>query len=157
MATFTNKFASIKQDWTTPKSLFNKLNEEFKFEWDLAADAQNALCEKFYSKENNGLNQKWDGVCWLNPPYGDKTSKMVNWIKKAYESTVDNPNLTVVMLIPARSNTRWFANYVAKSYECRFIIGRPKFGDSTHGLPQPLLLVIFKKSKLPTKFSCYYL
>jgi phage N-6-adenine-methyltransferase len=156
MATFTNKFASIKQDWTTPKSLFNKLNEEFKFEWDLAADSQNALCEKFYSKENNGLNQKWDGVCWLNPPYGDKTSKMVNWIEKAYNDCQININLTVVMLIPARTNTRWFAKFCMKAAEVRFVCGRPKFGDSKHGLPQPLILLVFKKTN-ETKFSSFYL
>ncbi len=106
MAFFKNKFDSIKQDWNTPKSLFNKLNEEFHFEYDLAADEKNTLCPKFYSKENDGLKQKWTGVCWLNPPYGDKTSRMVDWIKKAYLDTQENPNLTVVMLIPNRSNTK---------------------------------------------------
>jgi phage N-6-adenine-methyltransferase len=106
MAFFKNKFDSIKQDWNTPKTLFEKLNQEFHFEWDLAASKDNSLCSKFYTKEQDGLKQEWSGVCWLNPPYGDKTSKMVDWIKKAYISSQENPNLTIVMLIPNRSNTK---------------------------------------------------
>lgn len=156
MAGFTNKFDSIKQDWTTPKLLFDKLNEEFLFETDLAAESGNALCPEFFSKEDDGLTQEWDGVCWLNPPYGDKQSKMIDWIKKAYNSTQLNKNLTVVMLIPARTNTKWFHQFCMKAAEVRFICGRPKFGDSTHGLPQPLILVIFRKSE-ETKYSSFYL
>ena len=156
MAFFKNKFDSIKQDWNTPKSLFDKLNDEFNFKWDLAATKENSLCSKYYTKETDGLKQEWVGVCWLNPPYGDKSSKMVDWIKKAHQSTQENPDLTVVMLIPARTNTKWWANYIMKSAEIRFIVGRPKFGDSKHGLPQPLVLVIFKKSEY-TKFSSFYL
>lgn len=146
MASFEKKFESIKQDWNTPKELFNKLNNEFNFEWDLAASSDNTLCQNFYTKEDNGLTKTWNGTCWLNPPYGDKDSKMVDWIKKAHNDTQNNPNLTVVMLIPARTNTKWFHNYCMKSYEVKFICGRPKFGDSKHGLPQPLIVVVFKKS-----------
>lgn len=156
MAGFNKKFDSIKQDWTTPKILFDKLNKEFNFEYDLAADKDNALCSKFYTKEDDGLKQNWSGICWLNPPYGDKSSKMVDWIKKAYLTTQENPELTVVMLIPARTNTKWFHNYCMKAAEVRFICGRPKFGDSKHGLPQPLILLVFKKSD-NTKFSSFYL
>jgi len=156
MAGFNKKFESIKQDWNTPRILFDKLNQEFNFEYDLAANAENALCKRFYSKESNGLKQSWGGVCWLNPPYGDKSSKMVDWIKKSYNDSQANPNLTVVMLIPARTNTKWFHNYCMKAAEIRFICGRPKFGDSKHGLPQPLILLVFKKSD-NTKFSSFYL
>lgn len=157
MANFNNKFDSIKQDWNTPKILFDKLNDEFNFQWDLASSKDNALCENYFTKETDGLKQNWNGICWLNPPYGDKTSKMVDWIKKAYNDTLDNENLTVVMLIPARTNTKWFHEYCLKAYELKFICGRPKFGDATHGLPQPLILVVFKKSKENTKFTSFYL
>jgi len=157
MATFSNKFESAKQDWNTPKDLFNKIDKEFNFEYDLAASKDNTLCEKFYTKEDDGLKQMWAGVCWLNPPYGDKASKMVNWIKKAYNDSVNDGNLTVVMLIPARTNTKWFHQYCMKSAELKFICGRPKFGDATHGLPQPLVLVVFKKTNTPTIFSSFIL
>jgi phage N-6-adenine-methyltransferase len=156
MASFNNKFNSVKQDWTTPQSLFNKINLEFNFEWDLAASETNAKCSKFFTKEQDGLKQIWDGVCWLNPPYGDKSSKMVDWIKKAYNDSKNNDKLTVVMLIPARTNTKWFHEYCMKAAELKFILGRPKFGDSKHGLPQPLVLVVFKNSN-DTKFSSFSL
>lgn len=152
MAGFNNKFDSIRQDWNTPKDLFKKIDEEFHFEWDLASSSDNALCSNFYTKEEDGLKQNWTGACWLNPPYGDRSSKMVDWIKKAYLDTQNNSDLTVVMLIPARTNTKWFHEYCMKSYEIKFICGRPKFGDSKHGLPQPLVLVVFKKSET-TKFT----
>jgi phage N-6-adenine-methyltransferase len=152
MAGFTNKFDSVRQDWDTPDSVFLPLNEEFHFETDLAASPGNARAPKFFTKEQDGLKQKWDGVCWLNPPFGDKSSKMVDWIKKAWQDTQDNDNLTVVMLIPARTNTKWFHKYCMKAAEVRFICGRPKFGGATHGLPQPLVLIVFKKSQ-QTKFG----
>lgn len=156
MARFTNKFESNRQDWTTPEILFDTLNAEFHFEWDLAASPENAKCSKYYTSKQDGLKQKWDSVCWLNPPYGDSKSKMVSWIKKAYYDTRLNPDLTVVMLIPARTNTKWFHQYCMKAAEVRFICGRPKFGDSKHGLPQPLAIVVFKMSN-ETKFSSFYL
>ncbi len=154
---FSTRFNTSRQDWTTPKYLFDKLNQEFNFECDLAASHENALCPDFYTKQNNGLNKDWNGVCWLNPPFGDKSNKMVDWIKKSYNDTLINPNLTVVMLIPARTNNKWWDNYIMKAKEVRFIIGRPKFGDSKHGLPQPLVIVIFKQHEEPTKFSSFYL
>lgn len=157
MAGFTKKFDSVRQDWTTPRILFDKLNQEFNFEYDLAASKENALCPKFYDKLTDGLKQDWNGVCWLNCPYGDKNSKMVDWIKKSYAETQKNKDLTVVMLIPARTNCKWFADYIMKAAEIRFIIGRPKFGNCPHGLPQPLILVIFKQTNQETKYSPFYL
>lgn len=157
MAGFTKKFDSVRQDWTTPRILFDKLNQEFNFKWDLAASKENTLCKNFYTKENNGLEKDWNGICWLNPPYGDKSSKMVDWIKKSYAETQKNKDLTVVMLIPARTNCKWFADYIMKAAEIRFIIGRPKFGNCLHGLPQPLILVIFKQTNQETKYSPFYL
>jgi site-specific DNA-methyltransferase (adenine-specific) len=62
MALFKNKFDSIRQDWNTPKPMFKQLDDEFHFEWDLAASPENALCEKFLSKDN--LTQKM-GRCLL--------------------------------------------------------------------------------------------
>ena len=54
------------------------------------------------------------------------------------------PGCTVVMLIPARTNTRWWHDYCMKAAEIRFLNGRPKFGDAEHGLPQPLALIVFR-------------
>ena len=145
MASFTRKFESTRQDWPTPRSLYDPLNAEFQFEWDLAASSENALAPRYYTKEQDGLKQPWSGVCWLNPPFGQQSAKMVDWIKRAFDETQIRDDLTVVMLIPARTNTRWFHRYCMKAAEVRFICGRPRFGDATHGLPQPLVLVVFRK------------
>lgn len=146
MAGFTNKFDSVRQDWDTPDSVFLPLDAEFHFTLDLAASEKNTRCKRFYSKEQDGLKQEWKGIAWINPPFGDKSSKMVDWIKKAWHDTQRDPDLTVVMLIPARTNTKWFHDYCMKAAEVRFIKGRPKFGDASHGLPQPLVIIVFKKS-----------
>ena len=110
---------------------------------DGAADKDNSKCKKFLSKEDDSLTCVWGGnVVWLNPPYGSKTSKLSDWIKKAYVESLSGT--TVVCLIPARTNTNWFHDYCLKYGEVRFIKGRPKFGGATHGLPQPLCYVIFR-------------
>jgi len=143
MAFFKTKFESHKQEWETPIDLFDKLNREFNFTIDLAADATNAKCPVYYTSENDALKLSWHGNCWLNPPYGAKQHKLSDWVQKAFNEA-QKPDCTVVMLIPARTNTRWWHNYCMKAAEIRFINGRPKFGDAKHGLPQPLALVIFK-------------
>ena len=137
--------------------MFSRLNKEFNFEWDLAADKFNTKCLNFYSKEVDALTFDWDGSCWLNPPYGDGKNKLQTWVKYAYHQSLLNPHLTVVMLIPARTNTKWFHEYCMKAREIRFICGRPKFGNASHGLPQPLCLVVFQQTNKPCKISSYYL
>lgn len=156
MATFSGKFDSAKQAWATPIDLFNRLNKEYNFDCDLAADSSNAKCKKYYDEANNGLIQKWTGSCWLNPPYGSKSSKLVDWVKKSFKESQDG-SCQVVMLIPARTNTKWWHEYCMKAKEIRFICGRPKFGDATHGLPQPLALIVFGRHDGETIYSSFKL
>ena len=154
MAGFATKFESKKQEWTTPQEMWDRLDEEFHFTIDLAADEQNTKCETYFSKENDALSQDWFGVGWLNPPYGDGNSKLLKWVQKAFDET-RKVGCTVVMLIPARTNTRWWHHYCMQAAELRFINGRPKFGNAVHGLPQPLALVIFRNDSQPLKVSSY--
>lgn len=142
MARFKGKFDSIKNDWETPDDLFQTVNQEFGFTLDVAASPHNAKLARFITKEQDSMQTSWGTeVCWLNPPYGEGY-KLAEWVKKAHrESTL---GATVVMLIPARTNTRWFHDFCLKYGEVRFIKGRPKFGDAEHGLPQPLCFVIFR-------------
>lgn len=121
----TNGMFSSKTDlWATPQDLFDKLNEEFHFTLDVCALPENAKCERYYTPEIDGLSQKWDGVCWCNPPYGRAIGK---WIEKA--SKAREEGATVVMLLPARTDTKWFHDYLNKYYvEIRFCRGRIKFG-----------------------------
>jgi phage N-6-adenine-methyltransferase len=158
MGMFKSKFESAKQDWATPQDLFDKLHKEFDFTFDLAADSGNAKCKNYFSKEDNALLKGWRGACWLNPPYGQKGSgKLSDWVRKSYEETKDSPDTTVVMLIPARTNTKWWHNYCMRAYEIKLICGRPKFGDAEHGLPQPLALVVFKRHNGSPKLSSFTL
>jgi phage N-6-adenine-methyltransferase len=149
-------FSSTKQEWTTPDGLFHKLQDEFKFQVDLAADASNTKCEKYFDEAANGLLQQWLGTCWLNPPYGNKKYKMVDWIKKAYASSQDG-SCKVVMLIPARTNTKWWHEYCMNAQEIKFICGRPKFGGAKHGLPWPLAIVVFGRHDGETRYSSFTL
>lgn len=137
-----NRFASKKQDWETPQDLFGPLHKEFHFSLDVAASEENRKCDKYINENVDAMQISWGKeICWLNPPYG-RGYPLKQWVKKAYDESTKGA--TIIMLIPARTNTVWFHDYCLKYGEVRFIKGRPKFGGAIHGLPQPLCLVIFK-------------
>lgn len=140
-------FSSKSDMWETPQDFFDKLNKEFSFEIDVCALPGNAKCEKYYTPEQNGLTQKWQGVCWMNPPYGREIGK---WIKKAWESA--QQGAIVVCLVPARTDTAWWHNYCMKG-EIRFLRGRLKFGGCQNSAPFPSAVIIFKESI--TMPDCY--
>lgn len=134
-------FSSKKQDWETPIDFFNKLNEVFKFEIDVAASDDNAKCEKYFTEQTNGLAQKWEGACWMNPPYG---REQIKWIEKAHEESLTGA--TVVCLIPARPDTKvWQDVIFKKAIAVCFVKGRLKFGGSKESAPFPSALVVFSK------------
>ena len=132
-------FSSATDQWATPIDVFNKINSIFDFETDVCADAQNAKCANFYTEAMNGLEQEWTGRCWMNPPYGRAIGR---WVEKAYESCIKN-GATVVCLLPARVDTRWWQDYCAKG-EMFFIKGRLKFGDAENSAPFPSAIVVFR-------------
>jgi phage N-6-adenine-methyltransferase len=133
-----NKFKSDTVEYETPKELFEPLKKEFNIEFDVCASATNAKCERYWTKEENALEKKWEGVCWMNPPYGRDLKK---WVRKAYESSLNGA--TVVCLLPVRSNTNWWHDYVMKG-EIRFIRGRVRFEGHKKGMWLPLCVVIFR-------------
>lgn len=144
-------FSSEDLDKVTPWDLFIQLDAEFRFDIDLAATLQNTRCPKFFTKEDNSLIQPWTGRCWINPPYGRKIG---DWIEKAaseYKRHVRPdgdeyyPPNPIVMLLPARTDTKWFAKAVQTATEIRFIIGRVKFEGESAGAPFPSCLVIWKR------------
>jgi phage N-6-adenine-methyltransferase len=132
-------FSSKSDNWETPQWLFENLNKEFNFELDVCANFENTKCAKFYSEEDDGLQQQWDGSCWCNPPYG---RKVCEWVKKAYDSV--SLGTKIVMLLPARTDTKWFHDYIYNKFEVRFLKGRLKFGDSKNSAPFPSMIVVFK-------------
>jgi len=134
-------FSSETDLWATPQDFFDELDKEFHFTLDPCATPENAKCKKYYTVKEDGLKQDWQGeTVFCNPPYG---KAIKNWVKKCYEES-RKPNTTVVMLIPARTDTTYFHEYIyKKAKEIRFVKGRLKFGCSKNSAPFPSMVVIF--------------
>ena len=135
-------FTSKTPEWETPQDFFDKVNEEFNFGIDVCANKENTKCSHYFNKETDALKQDWSleeyGYWkWMNPPYG---RVIKDWIKKASEER------KVVALLPARTDTRYFHDYIYKkpNVEIRFIKGRLKFGGSKNSAPFPSMLCIFR-------------
>lgn len=135
-------FSSKTDQWETPKDFFDDLDALFHFTLDACALPENAKCEKYFTPEMDGLKQEWGGVVWCNPPYGREIGR---WVEKGYLSAKNG--CTVVMLLPARTDTKWFHEYcyMNRFATVRFVKGRLKFGGSRNGAPFPSMVVIFRK------------
>jgi len=134
-------FSSETDLWATPQDFFDELDKEFHFTLDPCATPENAKCKKYYTVKEDGLKQDWQGeTVFCNPPYG---KAIKNWVKKCYEES-RKPNTIVVMLIPARTDTTYFHEYIyKKAKEIRFVKGRLKFGGSKNSAPFPSMVVVF--------------
>lgn len=137
----TVMFSSKSDDWTTPQGFFDELNKEFSFTLDPCATSENTKCSKYYTIKEDGLRQDWQGeTVFCNPPYG---RAIRNWVKKCYEES-KKPETTVVMLIPARTDTSYFHDFIyQKAREIRFVRGRLKFGNAKNSAPFPSMVVVF--------------
>ena len=132
--------SAVRSDWETPRELFQALDAEFHFTLDVCATEKNHKCERYFTPEQDGLSQNWGGqVCWCNPPYG---REIADWVKKATESSA-----TVVMLLPARTDTKWFHDFVYGKAEVRFLRGRVRFVGADAAAPFPSMIVIFREAK----------
>lgn len=133
-------FSSKTDEWETPQNVFDELNTEFDLEIDVCALPSNKKLNIYWSKRDDGLKQDWSCKrCWMNPPYGREISK---WVKKAAIGGAE----IVVALLPARTDTRWFWDYIYQkpNVEIRFIKGRLKFGASKNSAPFPSMVVIWR-------------
>lgn len=138
-----NVYFSSKSDlWSTPQKFFDNLNEEFLFGTDVCATSENAKCARFFTTQHDGLSQPWEGTCWMNPPYGRTIGR---WVQKAFCSAQEGA--TVVCLLPARTDTAWWHDYVMRG-EIRFLRGRLKFGGQASNAPFPSAVVIFRPKVL---------
>lgn len=138
-----------KDDWETPADLFAELHKEFNFTIDVAASDTNHKLPRYYTKEQDGLAQSWAGeTVFCNPPYSRKRKGnpgQAAWVKKAYEEA--QKGATVVLLIPARTETEAFHEYILPHAEIRFLRGRLHFedkGQPRDAAPFPSMLAIFK-------------
>lgn len=137
-------YSSNTNEWSTPIETFQELNKEFNFTLDPCSTKENAKCEKYFTIEDNGLLQDWSNdVVFMNPPYG---REIKDWVKKAYEES--KKGATVVCLIPSRTDTKYWHDYIFKyAYDIRFIKGRLKFGSVKTPAPFPSAIVVFKEVK----------
>ena len=149
-------FSSTTEEWITPKWLYNELDEEFYFSLDPCTTEDNPLgTPLFYTIREDGLNKKWTGNIFCNPPYNTEINE---WLYKADQEITHNPDcFNIVFLLPVRSDTRWFHKYIydeetnkfRKGVQVRFIKGRLKFGNARNAAPFPSMIVIFSKKNVP--------
>ena len=132
-------FTSNSDEWETPQELYTALNRRFKFTLDPCSTKENHLCNKYFTKEDNGLSKEWKGeTVFVNPPY----SKIKQWVEKCYKEHEKN-GTTVVMLIPSRTDTRYFHDYIYHKADIEFIKGRLHFSNSKNNAPFPSMIVIY--------------
>jgi phage N-6-adenine-methyltransferase len=153
-------FSKASDEWRTPRAVFEALDAEFGFDLDVAATAENCWKENYIGPDRirpdrqDALECSWTwlngsarpGVCWMNPPY----SRVREFMEKAADEA--RKGCTVVCLVPARTDTRWWhrcvwdyeSNRPREGVEIRFIKGRLKFGNSENSAPFPSVIVIFR-------------
>lgn len=120
-----------------------RLNERFRFTLDPCSTKENHLCDKYYTKEENGLCKSWKvETVFVNPPY----SKIKQWVEKCYKEYETN-GTTVVMLIPSRTDTRYFHKFIYHKAEIEFIKGRLHFSNSKNSAPFPSMIVIYQQTE----------
>ena len=133
-------------EWATPQDFFDRLNAEFKFTLDPCASVENHKCDKYYTKAEDGLIQDWSGeTVFCNPPYGREIGR---WVCKCFHEVFDGKCPCAVMLLPARTDTRWFHDYIYNKAEIRFIPGRLKFNSQKNSAPFPSMVVVFQQSEI---------
>lgn len=134
-------FSSKKMDWATPQKLFTLWDSIYgPFVLDVCATKENTKCKMYFTPETDGLNHVWWGNCWMNPPYGREISK---WMKKAFEEVKEKNANKVVCLVPARTDTYWWHDYVMP-FKVIFLQGRIKFEGAKYCAPFPSVLVIME-------------
>ena len=123
------------------------MNQEFCFTLDPCATKQNHKCPIFFTKSDDGLSQGWGTHrVFANPPYG---RGIIEWARKCHEASQDGA--LVVLLVHARTDTRWFHEWVYGKAELRFVKGRLKFGDGKQSAPFPSLLAVYRP---PLELAC---
>lgn len=139
-------FSSVRQDWATPRGFFDALDAEFGFTLDACATTENTKVPIFFSVEDDALTKRWHDVVWCNPPYGYRIGK---WVKKGFDEA--QLGATVVMLIPAKTETAYWHDYVMRASEIRLIRGRLRFSGFSVNAPFPSAVVVFRQGvHIPT-------
>ncbi len=141
--------------WQTPKYFYELLNKKFRFTLDPCTDKNNWLgTKKYYTKEDNGLEQDWKGEkVFVNPPFSQVKDKKNSkgWVWKCYEEGIKE-NTLVVLILPSRTDTQYWHDYIMKANEIWFCKGRVNFllneEKPENGATFPLAIIIFKRFNL---------
>ena len=135
--------SSDRMDWATPKALYDELDREFRFTIDVCASDWNAKHERYWTLSDNALLQDWSAeVCFMNPPYG---RGIRNWVEKARIEA--SRGALVVALIPSRTETSYWHDFIEGIAEVRFIRGRVRFerlDSPTYDAPFASAIVIWR-------------
>ena len=126
-------FSSARLDWQTPDHVYQMLDDEFDFDFDPCPT----------NPTFDGLSIDWGKRNFVNPPYG---RQIPHWIKKGYEEV--QKGKLVVFLIPSRTDTAYWHDYIMKADEIRFIRGRLKFKGATNSAPFPSAIIVFRGKKI---------
>jgi len=134
--------SSKDMDWETPQSFVDAL--PFEFTLDACATAGNAKASQWITPEEDALQLPWEGVVWMNPPYGRQVGR---WIEKALKETLEH-HAVVVVLVPNRTETRWFDIIWAHAAVICFLGTRIKFlhpdvEKARNGAPFASVLAVF--------------
>lgn len=136
-------FSHKSDEWETPQHIFDALDAEFNFNLDPCATDKNHKCVTYFTKEEDGLKQNWGGCrVFCNPPY----SQIGKWVEKAFRECRTDGTL-VVLLIPARTDTKYFHEFILNRSEIRFLKRRLRFGNCGGDAPFPSIIVIFRGAK----------
>jgi len=156
-------YSSARQDWGTPQALFDELDQEFCFVLDAAAAEHNHKCPNWIGQEEDSLSSCWltasqralvltsresSPAVWLNPPYGRSIGQ---WVEKAYRESLKG--LAVVVLLFARTDTKWFHHWAMKAAEIRLIPGRIRFQGADNCAPAPSCLLVFDEARRMPRFT----
>jgi len=133
-------YTSNKDDWETPDEIFDEYNTKFGFDIiDVCANENNHKCDNYFTQKDDGLRLIWTGKCWMNPPYGREIGE---WVKKAMYSSLYTDAI-VVGLLPARTDSKWFHDFVYGFSDIVFIRGRLKFKGAKWNAPFPSMIAIW--------------
>ena len=116
----------------------------YRFTLDVCASRENAKVPNYFGLDRgiDALQQTWTGTCWMNPPYGRDVGQ---WVRKAYESSRDS-GATVVCLLPARTDTRWWHSHALRAAAVLFVVGRVTFVGEPASAPFPSVILEYRPS-----------
>ena len=146
--------AILSDEKSTPKALFDKINEAFHFSLDVCASEENKKCDKFYSLADDGLSQSWAGhTCWMNPPYS--RGEMTKWLTKARDEVSNG--VTTVALVMGDTSCDWYHSAQKDVAAFCFLKGRLAFNGVKTGARFPNHILLFMpEERRPTPRQGFY-